>query len=795
MPVFPSLRARAAAVMLALAGAHSPGFAESTASIYQEQYRLIRAPQAITSLGPELFGDKVNLYNGALEFVQTDVSIIGNNALPVAVGRRLSTGNWANATGAFGRWELEIPRLHGVFANAGWVTKAGNKNRCTEFGAPAGAKGVGGIAMWSAEDFWHGNFIYVPGVGDQEMLMRDASNPNIPNTGGPYPVVTRDLWAFACLPTLANDPAGTMGQGFLAFAPDGTQYRFDQLVTRNYEGVSRAEDVSPPLTTDTTAPSPDFAQCCGIARKEVWILPTRITDRFGNYVSYTYSATKPGNVTRIASSDGRTLTLAYVTDTYGERVSSVSDGTRTWTYGYHAANEQTDLDYVSLPDGSRWNLSNISALLGRWRYLGDGDCDTLSTVVEGPMVGTMVHPSGALGQFTLSPVRHGRSQTYRQCRGDPSAGTYAVNPKQYDTFSLTNKTLSGPGMPSISWSYDYGPANASWEGCAGCMETVTTSVTDPNGDLTQYTYGNRHLQTEGRLFTVNTGGLRSVSTHYRDADAGPYPAVPGHSEQTRGDSAVNAQFRPVDQRTTSQQGIDFTWQASAFDTRARPLTVTRSSSLGHSRTETTVYFDQAATWVLGQVQSVTESSTGKVMVANTFDPATGSRLTESHFGHLDFTMTYGTDGTLATRRDGLNQTTRLSNYRRGIPQNVVYADGTSESAVVENIGTVSSVTNAAGFTTTFRDDEMGRLASITHPAADTVAWKPTTIWLYQSASPQFDLPAGHWRQQINTGQAYTVNYLDALWRIIYTETWDDTDVAATMRIVKHAYDFAGSKKV
>lgn len=174
-------------------------------------------------MGPDLFGDTVNLYSGALEFTQTDVSLPGNNSLPVAIGRRLSTGNWANSTGAFGRWELEIPRIHGIFARVGWVTKAGNKNRCTEFGAPAGAMSSGGGAAWSADEFWHGNFIYVPGVGDQEMLARSASNPNVPTSGGPYPIVTKAFWAISCLTSLRNDPT--------AYGTDGGNVQVTRTMT------------------------------------------------------------------------------------------------------------------------------------------------------------------------------------------------------------------------------------------------------------------------------------------------------------------------------------------------------------------------------------------------------------------------------------------------------------------------------------------------------------------------------------------------------------------------------------
>jgi hypothetical protein len=58
----------------------------------------------------------VNLYTGSLEFIQTDVSLPGNSALPVSVGRRLIVGDFPVDKALFGRWDLEIPHLHGIFA-------------------------------------------------------------------------------------------------------------------------------------------------------------------------------------------------------------------------------------------------------------------------------------------------------------------------------------------------------------------------------------------------------------------------------------------------------------------------------------------------------------------------------------------------------------------------------------------------------------------------------------------------------------------------------------------------------
>src|SRR3954453_13588951 len=60
---------------------------------YYEQNVLSRSGETIAPLGPNLMGDTLNEYSGGLGFSHTDVSIPGNSALPVAVGRVLSVGS------------------------------------------------------------------------------------------------------------------------------------------------------------------------------------------------------------------------------------------------------------------------------------------------------------------------------------------------------------------------------------------------------------------------------------------------------------------------------------------------------------------------------------------------------------------------------------------------------------------------------------------------------------------------------------------------------------------------------
>lgn len=68
------------------------------AADYRTEYvKKINASQNIGVLGDSLGGDRINLFTGSAEFEATDVSIPGNFALPVSVGRRYGVGRLGNA--------------------------------------------------------------------------------------------------------------------------------------------------------------------------------------------------------------------------------------------------------------------------------------------------------------------------------------------------------------------------------------------------------------------------------------------------------------------------------------------------------------------------------------------------------------------------------------------------------------------------------------------------------------------------------------------------------------------------
>jgi YD repeat-containing protein len=230
--------------------------------------------------------------------------------------------------------------------------------RCQNFGPPPGdiitdLHGGGTPANWVPEQWWQGYQLIVPGQGSQDLLRnQDAS------TKSTYPAVTKNHWRLSCItestdangnPITAN---GQPGDGFVAHAPDGTEYYFNELIYGVAQGASQ--------TTWTATPTSS-----SIGRQVAFLLITKIEDRFGNTLTYNYDPN--GNLTGIAASDGRVLAINYTdsTDTLVQSVTlqPASGAARTWTYAYTQVSSPlyggaTSLQTVTLPDNSQWQYQS-----------------------------------------------------------------------------------------------------------------------------------------------------------------------------------------------------------------------------------------------------------------------------------------------------------------------------------------------------------------------------------------------------------------------------------------------------
>lgn len=770
-----------AMVLAAGAGIQSANAVEP----YQEYRKLIESAQNLTALKDDLFGESVSLYNGQTEFSVTDVSLPGNNALPVEMRRRFNVemdlvgvgSHNANLNSA-GGWEVDVPHITGMFPGAkGWAP-----NRCSGHMVPQVPTTV------RLTDIWQGNVIHIPGSTNRPMLGALATAA-LPSDGVSRKWATSQLDAIDCIPM----KAGLDGEGFRVKTTAGISYHFDTATTR-FGGVLRK--------------SGGLGGATRVTRTRIYLLASKVEDPSGNWVQYQYDGN--GNPVRIWSSDGREITLAYD----GNRLASVSAAGRQWNYGYGVVEEHPRLTSVTLPDGSAWSYS-YSSTLSAWADSPAWDGNSTSDCAEQPperfgeLTFVAKHPSGATGQFQFSNGRQYRSGVHAsECASRLSGGyiTYELMvPNFFDVVSLRSKTISGPGIDApLTWTYVYGSASGRlWGGsgggaiypCSNCQQSKSGKVTNPDGTSTVYRYGAQYALNEGRLLgssvldasgnTVRT----STTVHMTTAEVAGQPFAASYGFIYGGDDPSTVQVRPVVAEAIEQDGVAYQTTTLAFDALARPTRVNSSSALG-TRTDAIEYADNRSLWILGQQAKLTNEDTGAVVESTDYDTLMRPLQVRS-FGRLEQVLTYNGDGTVATVADGRGNVTQLSSWKRGTPQLIIFADGVTQSAVVDDNGWVRSVTDENGATTGYGYDAMGRIASIDWPAGDSVAWARTTQSFSIINGDEYGIPAGHWRQSVATGNARKNVYFDAFWRPLVAEEYDEANRGSTQRFQRFAYDKAG----
>jgi RHS repeat-associated protein len=754
----------------------------------EEWARRIKTAETLGALGSNLFGDSTNFYNGQTGFTQTDIDLPGNNSLPVRVARTYSASQreGADAPGLMSDWELDIPYMSGLFAQgAGWQVKTTTpNNRCTgasQFMAPPDANT--GQGNFYAREYWRGNSLYVPGHG-QQTLLKPSSNMPVPSDGQTTRMVTSTFWQIRCLPQLANGGASTgfSGEGFVALAPDGTKYFFDWMTSRSFSTVIRVAGLYQDL----------------LARVEIRIYPTRVEDRFGNWVTYTYSGTQ---LSSVVASDGRQIAFTY--NASGTIGSATVNG-RTWTYGYDSSGW---LNSVTLPDQSTWTFATSGLRIVYWAPPARPapPCyEPGEWIYNYERTFTFKHPSGAIGEFTFTPTRHGRSQITKQCTDNLDSDNrrgYGP-PILTDNFALTRKRISGPGLTPNVWTMAYSPAQGGFVGDP-VPDTAYVDVVNPDLTTVRHTFGIRYYIDEGKLLSTETRDasgtlLRTESNSYAlNPVSPPYPYLAGSIGVTNYDAFAATYIVPQTQAVISQQGDTYTNTVNSFNNFAKPLSVTRSNSLGATRTDVTAYFDATRSWVLSQISSATNSNTGLVESATIYYPdlagttAPGTPQKIYAFGQLKQTLSYNADGTIATAVDGLNRTTTLSNWKRGAPQFVGYQDATSESAVIDNSGWISSVTDARSNVTSYGYDILGRLTSLTYPTGDMQAWASKGITYVQLTAAELGMPIGTWRMRLIEANHQRSVYYDARFNPVLEEEKDTT--TGNLRYVRRTFDYEGRK--
>jgi len=817
-------RSKSKAISLALMAISlaSPVLAQTDVSPTTEYRDRIKVAQTIQPLGENPFGESMNLYKGGVSFRQVDVNYEGQGPA-IVFSRSYDVGSMFDDLGFWeltADWKLNIPRMETIVGNAGWQVNSSTDRqaRCTQFAR---------ISVYPAtevDNWWHG-YQLITGDGNSQAVMKRApENTTGPTAGGPYGIVTKSNWIISCIGTSPNEY-------FLAQAPDGTKYWFDHYVVG--PDIETLRETLPVDGGRTKAPTVPPRGGCGniqqhtvitLYRKKAYMYVSRIEDRFGNYITYNYDATDGSKLVSVTGSDGRVVNVNWRTDAKLVDNIVVQPGSaqaRTWRYEYLNPTLATrTLSRVVLPDQSAWSFSMAGvayATVGSLYSDIQQQCGLRSWDNSGPggwNPVSITHPSGLVGTFAFGAVIFGRSGVPTTCMvhdlSDPNAQPYEDTPPLYGAYSLVSKTISGPGVSARQWTYRYSNAAGSTAdecNAAPCATTAWVESTDPEGSTTRYTHNTQWGISEGSLVSVlqgisspgqaNPTGLRSVQNTYASPSAGPYPSVIGDPLDDRFGFSNNdpaRKYYPQNGTTTVQDGVTFTHTVNSFDVYAAPLSVTDAStgnSGGNfSRTRATTYYHDTAKWVIGQTATVTDVSTGKVMSQTDYDSVTDLPWKTYAFGILKSTRTYNANGTLATLKDGRNNTITLSNWSRGIPGRIDYPIGGFESAVIDAQGWISSTTDQLGSVTTYSYDGAGRLSGIAYPSGDTVVWNPLSRGFTSIAVSEFGLDPGHWRQTVQTGNGKTTTYYDGLFQPVVVLTEDTANPGSKSYVVTR-YDSSG----
>lgn len=556
------------------------------------------------------FGDSVSLENGTLVFDVVDISIPGNNSLPVEFRRSFNASGYRqeNHNPRLAEWRVALPRIEGSYAaEAGWLTSDPNRptKNCTVASQSYIAPPPVAVRphLFPVFVFWSPPRLSFPG-GSSRMLVYNTGTLPAPSMGGPFYWTTADSDYVACIPTLKN--AGGVSQeerrygqseGYLVTRPDGTRYWFDWVAVDDKDSL---------ITYDYFVGYPD-GSVANVVQEQVTLslYPTRVEDRFGNWVTYTYSnkSNEYVKLDRVESSDGRVIDVVH---TEGH-ITSVSSHGRTWTYGYGVS--YSSLIDVGNPDGSHWRYSgspgNPISITLTGPY--DGSCDSEAWIqnhnsnaaagdwINGVRSGTYTveAPSGGRADFVLGMILLGRSGVPKDCyiSGYVELGGHGgpidrlreqATPLAGYAKVLLSKKVAGPGLSEATWAYTY----QSLIGWLPFTDGGTqTKVMNPDGSLDIYKYGNTYQKDEGLLLSVtHTKSGASLQTTTKGYDLTPRP-VGFHPSVSRGYPDVY--LRPLKLSSTTQQSMSFTWQVPStcgangvsicFDDRARPTKVVKSS--------------------------------------------------------------------------------------------------------------------------------------------------------------------------------------------------------------------------
>mgnify|MGYP006396260239 FL=1 len=737
----------------------------------------INSELSITPSTTDLLGEVIDLNSGTVGFQQTDLIAKGNGP-DIVINRKFfpQAGGLASSSGGLmDDWSLELPSVHTtlLYNHQRYSGNWGIGRRCSGGINPGPISYYGYV--YEAYEYWNGDFVTVNGVSER-LLENGGSRTTTSN------------WKFDCI-TLSD---GT--EGFKGYSPAGLIYTFDTLRLVPLKSLNKGSK--------------------NVPRREAFLMASKVEDRFGNWVKYNYSGNK---IESITSSDDRNITFEYGSGMYANFISRISYNGRSWQYHYGTSGSFSGLLSVTRPDGKSWQYDLLILGNANPKWAGLDDCSNDGQSTRQLVTGSVTHPDGITGTYTLLESLQGRSNTF--AHRVSSSGPY-IQPQCFSAMSISQKVLSGAGISPLTWEYSYSenpgytvgttPNNShKLQGAlpsnVGSATSKSSTVKDPNGITTVY-YHNRDYSSflDGQLIATeifdSVGSLLQTTEFYFSAS---------NSKGNSGDEHGNGQAheRRADKvKSVITQSVDkYTTEFSGYDNYGFNLLTTESNNFNSNKRYTkNYYYHDTTNWLIGLPSRTLISSNGtsyKEVSKTTYHSSTGSYKSLPNYQYsygrwVKRNESYHTTGTQKglpklIRHNASNRWIEYSNYKRGIPQTIRTPQSLSTSSqyayrTVDNNGWITKKTDFLGECISYSHNEIGRI-ELVNPCNS--AWLDTSITYTTTTSNEgiSFLTAGMFKQTVSKGNYEKKTYYDGLLRPIFSLE-RDINIPSTKRYTRQSYD-------
>jgi len=744
--------------------------------------------------GDDLMGDMIDKNTGGVSFEHTDVVIPGNFNIEVGIRRKLSQGEtrFTPYQQGFGDWVLDLPIAYSSYATSNVAPRQPVfDGGCLNDYGPMRRDVTASLGQTSApvrfDVHAEGLVLSVPGQSlsgfpsDPMTIMDRASN-----------------WKSSGRTTDYQGRCATQ-----VTAPDGTKYKFGRHAYRI------ASPLPVPITFLSSVPLgvPNFSRGQDFVEREYAVyLVTEVQDIHGNWVHYEY--TNNGELSRIDSSDGRSITIQYNSTAPNANIrnsrtissitvnTSVAANNRRWTYSYVQSPGNPYLRRVNLPDGRFWQFGTSQFAMRDMTT----PVNRHYKCVPAEYSVSIKHPDGAIGSFAFRETRHIKNaetvgsadddsdhwmlaQTIPNVSNNNECVTQAIADKPdfyrppgwpvYRVMSVVSKSLSGQDIPTANWRFSY----RNYGG--GTLAYNYTKIVRPDGTeqtLIHPSLGKNH----GLLTQVVTREAGHINDRARFIDRVDYtyndssPVFPEckaggsfgdtsgmcHAFKMRPVSRI-VQTRVENSSTSDFYTTEITYNkngAGNFIDFGYPNKERRYSSITGSTTarETiTSYEHKTSANIIGLTKRVVQN--GREMATFSYN-SLGQLESQTRYGQQFASFTYHTNslfrGAIATSTDAVGREIFRTNYKRGIPQSTRRPDNRWLYVAIDDNGWLTSSTDAKGETTAYQRDNMGRLTLINPPGN----WDNTSV--------SYNFNGGGAVQTITRGQSRETISYDQLYRPI-----------------------------